>query len=149
MFINKPPKPKSEEITSEVVCEKAGKHLILLVEDNQDNVLAIRALTDNKYELEVATDGPSGVSKAKEFLPDLILLDISLPIIDGFKVFDEIKKEKKLKNIPIIAVTASVMKGNREEMLKYGFDNYISKPVDNVIFNEMLTKYLNPGAGAS
>jgi len=149
MFINKPPATKSEEITSEVVCEKAGKHLILLVEDNQDNVLAIRALIDNKYDLEVATDGPSGVSKAKEFLPDLILLDISLPIIDGFKVFDEIRKEKKLKNIPIIAVTASVMKGNREEMLKFGFDNYISKPVDNVIFNEMLTKYLNPGAGAS
>jgi signal transduction histidine kinase/CheY-like chemotaxis protein/HAMP domain-containing protein len=122
--------------------KKEGKALILLVEDNNDNVMAARALIDNKHDVVVASDGEEAVIKALDLIPDLILLDISLPLMDGFKVFDELRKNEKSSNIPVIAVTASVMKNNREEILDYGFDDYIAKPIDRLIFEEKLKKYL-------
>jgi signal transduction histidine kinase/CheY-like chemotaxis protein/HAMP domain-containing protein len=142
MFVMKVPE---KNVAGKIIKRGSGnksKSRILLIEDNPDNVLAVKALIGSRHEIFVATDGPEGVDKARELIPDLVLLDISLPLMDGFKVLDEIRKDVSLNNIPVIAVTASVMKGNREEMLNYGFDDYISKPVDSKIFDEKLIKYL-------
>lgn len=122
---------------------RIDKPVVLLVEDNKDNIIAVKALIDDKYEVVVAEDGVAGLEKAISIVPDLILLDISLPMLDGYNVLKEIKRDKNLINIPVIAVTASVMKGNKEEILSHGFDDFIAKPIDNQVFNKKLEKYLN------
>lgn len=108
--------------------------ILLVVEDNPDNMLTFRALLENKYKLIEATDGRAGVAAAATYQPDLIIMDIALPIMNGFEAFDEIRGNESLSHIPIVAVTASVMKGNREEIVSYGFDAYVSKPIDNEMF---------------
>jgi CheY-like chemotaxis protein len=104
--------------------------LLLVIEDNQDNMLTFRALFEKKYAIIEAADGHTGVAAANDHVPDLILMDIALPKLNGFEAFDAIRGNEKLCHIPIIAVTASVMKGNRDEIIAYGFDDYVSKPVD-------------------
>lgn len=120
-----------------------GKASILLIEDNDDNTTTVKALLGEKYELIYATDGLKGLEKAQTLNPGLILLDISLPEMDGFSVLKEIKKNEQLLNIPVIALTARAMKGDREDLLSHGFDDYISKPIDNTIFEETINKWLN------
>ncbi len=106
------------------------KPLILVVEDNVDNLLAIKSLLGKDYRTIEAYDGQDGIIKAKTYHPDLILMDIAMPVMNGFRAFDAIRKEKNLQHIPIVAVTASAMTADREEILHYGFDGYISKPID-------------------
>jgi signal transduction histidine kinase/CheY-like chemotaxis protein len=109
----------------------SGKPVVLVVEDNPDNMMIVRALLQDTVTLIEATDGKTGIELAKAHMPDLILMDISLPVMDGFAALDAIRKDDSLHHIPVIAVTASAMSGNREEILKHGFDGYISKPVDS------------------
>jgi CheY-like chemotaxis protein len=122
--------------------EKEGRITILLVEDNEDNVKTIEVLLAEKFNLIVARDGVEGVDKAKDLNPDLILLDISLPRKDGFMVLEEIREVKHLQDVPVIAVTARAMKGDKEHFLKYGFDDYVSKPVNSDLFEETLRKWI-------
>ncbi len=121
---------------------KQGRINILLVEDNADNVKTIEVLLDNRCNLIVALDGQDGIDKAVSLKPDLILLDISLPVKDGFMVLEEIRQIESLQMVPVIAVTARAMKGDKEHFLKYGFDDYISKPVGSDIFEETLKKWI-------
>jgi signal transduction histidine kinase/CheY-like chemotaxis protein len=109
---------------------RPGKATILVVEDNPDNIKAVKALLQESYFIIEASDGKLGVEMAKQHVPDLVLMDISLPVLDGFQAFAAIRKEKSLEHTPVIALTASAMKGTREEILSYGFDGYLSKPVD-------------------
>lgn len=111
---------------------------ILIVEDNEDNMLTIKALLDDKYQIIEATDGESGVQKAREYVPDLILMDIALPGMNGLQAMDVIRNTPGLGHIPIVAVTASVMKGNREEILAYGFDGFIAKPINHNLFYDTI-----------
>jgi len=106
------------------------KPLILIVEDNIDNLLTIKSLLGDEFRTIEAYDGQDGVIKAKAHRPDLILMDIAMPVMNGFRAFDAIRKEKNLQHIPILAVTASALTANREEILHYGFDGYIPKPID-------------------
>jgi CheY-like chemotaxis protein/signal transduction histidine kinase/HAMP domain-containing protein len=110
---------------------------ILVIEDNADNRLTLRAIIGESYLLVEATDGEDGLQKIFSELPDLVLLDISLPKMNGFEVVALLKKDEKTKRIPVIALTARAMKNDREEILAAGCDEYVAKPVDR---DELLLK---------
>jgi signal transduction histidine kinase/CheY-like chemotaxis protein/HAMP domain-containing protein len=118
------------------------KSHILVIEDNQDNVITLKALLVDKYLISAAGNGIEGLQMAASLKPQLILLDISLQGMDGYEVLDELKKDEKLKSVPVIALTARAMKGDREALLAYGFDGYIAKPIDNESFEKTINEYL-------
>lgn len=104
---------------------------ILLVEDNEINRdMLSRRLIKRGYEVALAVDGDEGVAMARSEVPDLILMDISLPNKDGWTATREIKADPGLARIPIIALTAHAMAGDREKALAAGCDDYDSKPVE-------------------
>jgi len=104
---------------------------ILVVEDNPDNrILIADVLTSLDYEVIVAVDGEEGVAKANAEKPDLILMDLSLPQMDGWTATRYIKAKPELQHIKIIALTAHAMVGDREKALEAGCDDYVSKPID-------------------
>jgi len=104
---------------------------ILLVEDNEMNRdMLSRRLIKKGYEVEMAVDGQAGYDMAQANKPDLILLDMSLPIMDGWEVARRLKAHDETKGIPIIALTAHAMAGDREKSLEAGCDDYDTKPVD-------------------
>ncbi|NCB43030.1 MAG: response regulator [Clostridia bacterium] len=117
--------------TTKEQCQNAvsTKPVILLVEDNANNRLTARALLKDDYVVIEAEDGHTGLRLAKEHTPDLILMDIALPDIDGVEVFKNIKKDPLLAHIPVIALTASAMQTDREIFLAHGFDAFIAKPI--------------------
>lgn len=111
---------------------------ILLVEDNDMNRdMLSRRLQRRGYEVVMALDGEEGIEMAKSKRPDLILMDISLPVIDGWEAARSIKASSETQNIPIIALTAHAMPGDREKCLEAGCDDYDTKPVD---FQRLLGK---------
>jgi two-component system cell cycle response regulator DivK len=116
---------------------------ILYIEDNPDNRLLIRrVLQVEGYEVIEAVDGQSGMRQAAEGKPDLILMDINLPEIDGYEVTARLKQLPGLSRIPIIAVTANVMKGDREKTLAAGCDGYIQKPIDIDLLPGQIERFL-------
>jgi len=111
---------------------------ILLVEDNDMNRdMLSRRLQRRGYEVAMALDGQEGIAMAQSERPDLILMDISLPIVDGWEALRRIKASPETQHIPIIALTAHVMPGDREKCLEAGCDDYDTKPVD---FQRLLGK---------
>lgn len=120
--------------------------LILYIEDDPANrMLVRRVLEASGYRIEEAVDGPSGVQKAQESLPDLILLDINLPDVDGYEVVDLLRRTPGLKKVPIIALTANVMKGDRERSLEAGCNGYLQKPIDVDTLPEQIAGFLPSG----
>ena len=104
---------------------------ILYIEDNPDNRLLVRRiLLASGFQLAEAPDGHSGIKLAEEIKPDLILMDINLPEVDGYSLTARLKANPALARIPVIALTANVMKGDREKSIAAGCDGYIQKPVD-------------------
>ena len=104
---------------------------ILYVEDNPDNVYMLtRRLKKKGFELIIAGDGQEGIDKAIEHNPDLILMDLSLPTMDGWTATAKIKEIKQVKDIPIIALSAHAMPEHRDRALKAGCSDYDTKPVD-------------------
>ena len=114
---------------------------ILYVEDNDDNVYMLKSRLERRnYEVLVAEDGEQGIAVAERENPDLILLDLSLPVIDGWEAAKRLKGDAKTADIPIIALTAHAMSGDREKALEVGCDDYDTKPVD---FRRLLGKIGN------
>ncbi|MBD3181626.1 response regulator [Candidatus Poribacteria bacterium] len=106
-------------------------HKILVVEDNDRNRRLLKILLkSNKYEVAEAASGEEAMNYLSKEKPDLILMDIQLPHIDGLELTKRIKDEPETKDIPIVAVTAYAMKGDRERILEAGCDDYISKPIN-------------------
>jgi CheY-like chemotaxis protein len=104
---------------------------ILLVEDNEMNRdMLSRRLERRGYEIVIAVDGQQGVDLAKSVGPDLILMDMSLPVIDGWEATRQLKSLPEFKPIPIIALTAHAMSGDREKALEAGCDDYDTKPIE-------------------
>ena len=104
---------------------------ILLVEDNEDNRdMLSRRLEMNGYEVVLAVDGEEGVEMASSEAPDLILMDMSLPLMDGWEATRRIKADEATSSIPVIAFTANAMSGDREKALAAGCDDYDTKPVE-------------------
>lgn len=107
------------------------KNRVLVVEDNEDNMtLIVDVLQSLDYEVIQAKDGEQGVLMATDMIPDVILMDLSLPRMDGWTATKTIKQNQKLHHIPIIALTAHAMVGDRERALAAGCDDYISKPIN-------------------
>ncbi len=104
---------------------------ILLVEDNELNRdLLLRRLTRRGFDVIVAVDGSEGVERARSDAPDLILLDMSLPVLDGWVVARLLKDSADTRSIPVIALTAHAMAGDRERALEAGCDDYDTKPIE-------------------
>ncbi|MEO5510700.1 MAG: response regulator [Longimicrobiales bacterium] len=104
---------------------------ILLVEDNENNRdMLSRRLTRRGYEVVIAVDGEEGVKSATSERPNLILMDMSLPVKDGWTATREIKADEALAKVPVIALTAHAMSGDRERALEAGCDDYDTKPID-------------------
>jgi two-component system cell cycle response regulator DivK len=111
--------------------QKGSSQKILVVEDNQDNrELVVKVLKINGYHVIEAVDGEEAIEKTRAENPDLILMDLFIPKIDGYEVTRRLKRDKDLKSIPIIALTAHAMKGDMEVALAAGCDGYIPKPID-------------------
>lgn len=105
--------------------------VILIVEDDEKNLKLFRDLLQvSGYTTLEATDGEQGVELAREEKPDLMLMDIQMPVMDGLEATKLLKNDDVTKDIPIVALTAYAMQGDEEKMREAGFDGYISKPID-------------------
>ena len=120
-----------------------ANELILIVEDNEKNMkLARDVLRFHGFRTIEATDGETAVTMSAEQLPALILMDIQLPGIDGIVAMQRIRADERTKHIPTVALTASVMTGDRERFDKAGFDGFIAKPIDIKIFPDQVRAHL-------
>ena len=115
---------------------------ILVVEDVEFNRELIVQLLEDDYEILTAVDGEEGIQRAERDRPDLVLMDLSLPVIDGWEATRRIKANEALSHIPIIALSAHAMVGDEEKARQSGCDDYISKPLDEDLLFEKLRKFL-------
>jgi signal transduction histidine kinase/CheY-like chemotaxis protein/HAMP domain-containing protein len=120
----------------------SGKPVVLVVEDNLDNMLTVKAIMEDKYTVIEAIDGSEGIAMAKKHKPHLILMDIALPGMDGIQAFKAIRKNVRMEHIPIIALTASAMTSDRETILAHGFDGYLVKPIEEKMFFKTINEVL-------
>lgn len=119
---------------------------ILLVEDNEMNRdMLSRRLSRRGYEIVIAVDGQQGVDLATSEQPALVLMDMSLPVIDGWEATRRIKASDTTRHIPVIALTAHAMAGDREQALAAGCDDYDTKPIDLERLLPKILKYAGPG----
>jgi len=102
---------------------------IAVVEDNADNRLLVQAILGGRHELDEYASGPEALAGMRARVPDLVLLDISLPGMDGLAVLRALRADPALRALPVIALTAHAMRGDRERFLADGFDDYVSKPI--------------------
>lgn len=118
---------------------------ILLIEDNEQNrYLAAFLLERHGHRVVCAADGPQGIQTAEHTLPNLILLDIQLPLMDGYAVARALRERPALRSTPIIAVTSYAMVGDREKCLEAGCNGYIEKPINPETFVSEIGKFLPP-----
>jgi len=119
------------------------KKKILIIEDNEQNLYLVTFILEkNGYDVIQARSGEEGVTLADKNEPDLILLDIQLPVMDGYSVARALRKNPVLKKKPIIAVTSFAMPGDREEALAAGCSGYIEKPIDPDTFMMQVAQHL-------
>ena len=119
---------------------------ILVIEDNQQNMyLTTFLLEKSGYEVIQAWNGVEGIKKAEASIPDLILLDIQLPEMDGYEVAWMLKKIPEISKIPIVAVTSYAMRGDKENVMAAGCDGYIEKPINPDSFISEIEQYLLKG----
>jgi CheY-like chemotaxis protein len=115
---------------------------ILIVEDVELNVDLLTQLLEDEYELLIANDGAQGIALAEQAKPDLILMDMSLPVVDGYAATRRIKADATLKHIPIIGLSAHAMRGDADRALAAGCDDYLTKPVNDELLFQKLTHFL-------
>ncbi len=121
---------------------------ILIVEDNEDNLMVYRTILEHVgYGVIEARDGEEGIARAREHHPDLILMDISIPKIDGWEATRRLKEEEDTREIPIIALTAHALEEDREKALRVGCDGYLAKPVEPRRVVEEVQRYVGPAGG--
>src|SRR2546423_14871882 len=106
-----------------------SKPTIAVVEDNADNRLLLTAILGDRYRIVEYENGPDALAGLARSLPDLVLLDISLPGMDGNEILAEIRRDGRMRHLPVIALTAHAMAGDREGYLSAGFHHYITKPL--------------------
>ncbi len=105
------------------------KPKIAVVEDNLDNRILVQAILEDEYEISEYENGKEVVDGLADDIPDLVLLDISLPGMDGTEVLQWVRSQERLSSLPVIALTAHAMSGDRERYLEMGFDEYVTKPI--------------------
>jgi len=114
---------------------------ILIVEDTELNIDLLTQLLEDDYKLVIARDGEQGVEMANETNPDLILMDISLPVMDGYEATRKIRET--IKFTPIIGLSAHAMDGHELKAINAGCNDYLTKPIDDQLLFKMLEKYLS------
>ena len=116
---------------------------LAVVEDNADNRLLLQAILDGQYDLVEYDNGVDALAGLSASLPDLVLLDISLPGMDGNEILARIRADEGLRQLPVIALTAHAMSGDREKYLAAGFNDYVTKPiVDEAILLGAIARWL-------
>ena len=119
------------------------KGKILVIEDNEQNLYLVRYILEQKnYEVYAALDGKSGIEMAASLKPDMILLDIQLPGMDGYAVARNLRQNPDLAETPIVAVTSYAMQGDREKVMEAGCNGYIEKPIDPDTFISKIEQHL-------
>jgi two-component system cell cycle response regulator DivK len=119
---------------------------ILIVEDRATSRELLRsALRPHGYEVIEASDGSDGLEKAQDHVPDLILLDLQMPKLSGFEVLQELRRDQRFAQTPVVAITASAMQGDKEKALAAGFNGYLTKPVSLSTLRAEINRLLNPG----
>lgn len=119
---------------------------VAVVEDNPDNRMLVQALLEDLYDLSEYETGVAAVEGLPNNIPDVILLDISLPGMDGTEVLEWLRGHDALKDLPVIALTAHAMAGDREKYLSIGFNDYVTKPIlDEDLLIDAIERCLNPG----
>ena len=121
---------------------------ILYIEDNCDNRLLVRRVLEAEgYRVIEAEDGLAGMDFVQSETPDLVLMDINLPELDGYEVTKRLKQSPAMAEVPVIAMTANVMKGDREKTIAAGCDGYIPKPIDIDSLPSQIAKFLRKKNG--
>jgi two-component system cell cycle response regulator DivK len=115
---------------------------ILIVEDVAMNVDLLTQLLEDVYQLFVAEDGAAGIAKAEQVQPDLILMDMSLPVLDGYEATRRLKANDALKHIPVIGLSAHAMSGDEEKARAAGCDAYLTKPINDELLFQKLEHFL-------
>ena len=119
---------------------------VAVVEDNADNRLLLQAILDGLYDVVEYENGVDALAGLSARLPDLVLLDISLPGMDGNEILARIRADEQLRRLPVIALTAHAMAGDREKYLAAGFNDYITKPiVDETLLLNAMEKWIAAG----
>lgn len=117
---------------------------VLIAEDNAVNRELLRELLEMRgYVVVEACDGQEALQKIAETEPDILLVDLSMPILDGFGTVQKIREDPCLSSLPVLAVTAYAMRGDREKILNSGFNGYLSKPIDPSALDQELERLLN------
>jgi CheY-like chemotaxis protein len=123
---------------------------VLIAEDNAINRELLRELLETRgYTVDEACDGQVALRMIEQTRPDILLLDIGMPVLDGFAVVRKIRENPRLATLPVLAVTAFAMQGDREKILNSGFDGYLSKPVNAALLVEELKRLVPKGEGRS
>ncbi|HYB85869.1 MAG TPA: response regulator [Streptosporangiaceae bacterium] len=121
-------------------------HVILVVEDNERNLKLLRDVLEYAgYDVRVARTGEDGVTLAVKEPPDLVLMDLQLPGIDGTEALRRLRESPRTAGIPVVAVTAQAMKQDRERVLDAGFDGYVEKPISVRAFPDQVRGFLSGG----
>src|SRR5262249_14777849 len=115
---------------------------ILIVEDVEFNRDLIVQLLEDAYEIITAADGREGIERAARERPDLILMDLSLPVVDGWEATRQLKVMESTRGIPVIALSAHAMAGDEEKARESGCDGYLTKPLDETPLFDMLARFL-------
>jgi CheY-like chemotaxis protein len=116
---------------------------ILIAEDNPVNRELLRELLEMRgHEVFEACDGMEALTMVKEVRPDLMIVDLGMPILDGFGVIQKLREDSTTARLPVLAATAYAMRGDREKVLEAGFDSYISKPINPKALNEELDRLI-------
>jgi CheY-like chemotaxis protein len=122
---------------------------VLLVEDNQDNQDLMKFLLERSgYEVVTANNGRLALDAARKEQPDVVLMDLTMPEMNGWEAAAAMKADQALMHIPLIAVTAHTLPGDRRKTLGAGFDNYISKPINVRMFDHIVAQSLEKGNAA-
>ena len=125
-------------------------HVILVVEDNERNLKLVRDVLEYVgYDVRVARTAEDGIALAVKEPPDLVLMDLQLPGIDGTEALRRLRKNPRTADIPVVAVTAQAMKQDRERVLEAGFNGYVSKPISVRAFPDQVRGFLSGGAEGS
>lgn len=123
---------------------------VLLVEDNEDNRIVYSTILQHfGYDVTEAYNGEEGIAKARAEKPDLILMDISIPVIDGWEATQVLKRDPETRNIPIIALTAHALASDREKAMEVGCDSYLAKPCEPKAVVSEVEKFIGKGTGRS
>ncbi|HKJ84020.1 MAG TPA: response regulator [Mariprofundaceae bacterium] len=116
---------------------------VLVVDDNPLNIeLAADVLELDGFEVVLAESGEEGVARALESSPDLVLMDMRMPGMSGLDAMQELRRHEQTRDIPVVVLTASAMKGDRERLLREGFDGYLEKPIDFNTFTDSVRDFL-------